>query len=153
VRARLSLAELVDRALDRHNVRYGAELERIAEKHGHRLHVTTINAIRAGSYPHKPTKATIEALAFLAGVPARVVFEAAGLPTPGPPLIKDLPEDADNLDSVGRELVRKLVRVLLDRQYAAQRFPSADMSHDREVSELRRSDLPSSGSQVTARSQ
>lgn len=109
-----TLASLINLACDKHDARSGAELERVAQGLGYKLVATTINHIRAGTYKPHPRKDTLHAIAQLAGVPIEVAYEAAQLPTPGPPFAEQLPDGVDYLTPAEREAVIGLLRVLVN---------------------------------------
>lgn len=81
---------------------------------GYEIAHTTIAQIRAGTYPSRPSRKTLEAVAYLAGVPYAAVHKAAGLGTPGRPFADQLPQDVDDLDARQREVVIIVIRALLD---------------------------------------
>lgn len=143
----LTLAGLIDLAFERHEVRSGAELERVAQGLGLKIVATTINHIRAHTYKPKPRKATLEALAKLAGVPLAVAYDAADLPAPGPPFAEQLPDGVDYLTPTEREAVIGILRVLVERHETGEEgvFGPSIGAQQGGVSELQRLSLPSSG--------
>jgi hypothetical protein len=110
-----TLAGLIDLAFEKHQVHSGAGLERVADGHGYKLVATTINHIRAGTYKPHPRKATLEAIAALAGVPIAVAYQAADLPTPGPSFSEQLPDGVDYLTPAERDVVIRMLRLLVER--------------------------------------
>ena len=76
----------------------------------------TINKIRAGTYKSTPSPETLKAIAWLAGVPETVAFEAAGMAAPGPPFAEELPPGVDLLSAKKRKVVIDLLRVLVDAE-------------------------------------
>lgn len=143
----LTLAGLIDLAFERHEVRSGAELERVAQGLGYKIVATTINHIRANTYKPKPRKATLEAIAKLAGVPVTVAYESAGLPAPGPPFAEQLPDGVDYLTPAERDVVIRLLRVLVERHQTDEEgvFGQSTEPQQTGVSEMARASLPSSG--------
>ena len=137
-----TLVSLIDLAFDRHQTSSGAKLARIARDNEFKIVATTINHIRAGTYRPRPGKQTLEALAFLAGVPPRVAYDAAGLPAPGPPFAQELPDGVDYLSPKERDLVIRLCRVLLDRHELDIEKPEG---HKVGTSELRKEALRRTG--------
>lgn len=115
-----TLQELVDLAMSRHKATRGAELARLAQDNGHRIVATTINAIRRGTYRSTPERPTLEAIAFLAGVPIRVAYHAAQLKAPGRPFAEELPADVDLLDEDERDVIKRFITLCL-RRHRAQR--------------------------------
>lgn len=148
--ADLTLAGLIDLAFERHEVRSGAELERVAQKLGHKIVATTINHIRAGTYKPRPRKVTLVAIAKLAGVPLAVAYDAAGLPAPGPAFAEQIAavEGADYLTPNERDVVIRLVRLLAERHTLEDEGAPSQAFSVREVggvSELDRASLPRAG--------
>lgn len=114
----LTLRDLIDRALERHQVKHVSNLEVIAKRGGHEIVATTINGIRSGAYNSRPKRKTLEALAFLAGVVPEVAYEAADLPVPGPPFAEQLPEGVDLLSPREREAAIGVLRAMVDARRA-----------------------------------
>jgi hypothetical protein len=144
----LTLAGLIDLAFERHEVRSGAELERVAQGLGYKIVATTINHIRANTYKPKPRKATLEAIAKLAGVPVSVAYDAAGLPAPGPPFAEQLPDGVDYLSPNERDVVIRLLRLLVERHALGDEGAYSQVFSVRDVggvSELARASLPRTG--------
>lgn len=137
-----TLVSLIDLAFDRHQTHSGAQLARIAQEHGCKIVATTINHIRAGTYRPRPGKQTLEAIAFLAGVPPRVAYDAAGLPPPGPPFANELPDGVDYLSPKERDVIIRLCRVLLDRHDQEYEMPDGNRGG---TSELRKEALRRTG--------
>lgn len=108
-----SLPELIDLAVSKHKTSV-RQMSFTAQKNGYRVTATTLNQIRNGSYKSKPSKETLAAIAWLAGVDETLVFAAAGQPVPGPPLADELPPGADLLSPKSRKAVVEMVRVLVD---------------------------------------
>lgn len=108
-----SLPELIDLAVSKHKTSV-RQMSFTAQKNGYRVTATTLNQIRNGSYKSKPSKETLAAIAWLAGVDETLVYAAAGQPVPGPPLADELPPGADLLSPKSRKAVVEMVRVLVD---------------------------------------
>lgn len=71
-----SLPEYVELASQRHNDASGRRLAEIAAASGYDVSHSTLNRIRRGTYTSRPSDATLDAIAFLAGVEARHVYAA-----------------------------------------------------------------------------
>lgn len=108
-----TLRDLVELAVQRHQTS-GRQLAFLAQRAGHRVTVTTINHLRAGTYKSTPSAETLKAIAWLAGVPDEVAFMAAGQPAPGPPFADELPPGIDNLPPKARKALIEMARVLID---------------------------------------
>ena len=91
----------------------GRGLALLAQGEGYRVTPTTINHISAGTYKHAPKDETLRAIAWLAGVDDRVVFEAAGRDAPGPPFADELPPGVDDLSPRMRRIATDFLRVLV----------------------------------------
>lgn len=113
--ADMTLRDLVNQALDRHNATSGSELARLAKNNGYSIVHTTINHLRAGTYRSRPGRETLRAIAWLAGVPERVAYTAAGQPIPGKPFAEELPPNADLMSPEERDLVIRTIRMILKR--------------------------------------
>lgn len=111
----ISLRALLGQAFERHETS-GRQLGMMAREQGFRVTGTTINQIRSGTYHSAPSPDTVRAIAWLAGVPEKVAFTAAGQTVPGPPLGEELPPGADNLPPKARKAVIEYMRVLIDQQ-------------------------------------
>jgi transcriptional regulator with XRE-family HTH domain len=109
----LSLRDLIEMAAAKREAS-GLRLAEIAEAEGHKITVTTINAIRQGVYKSRPRASTIRAIAWLAGVTEDVAFQAAGQPAPGPPFADELPPGVDNLPPKARRAAIEMLRALVD---------------------------------------
>lgn len=108
-----SLRELVDLAVVRQQTSV-RQMGFKAQEQGFKMHATTLNAIRQGTYKSVPTDETIRAIAWLAGVSDEVAFMAAGQPVPGPPFSDELPPGVDNLPPKARKAAIDMLRVLVD---------------------------------------
>ncbi len=108
-----NLQDLVERAVVRHDTSV-RQLGFMAQERGYKVTGTTIGHIRAGTYKYTPTRDTLAALAWLAGVHEDRAFIAAGLPIPGPPLADELPPGVDNLSPRARRIIIDLARHLVD---------------------------------------
>jgi transcriptional regulator with XRE-family HTH domain len=109
----LSLRDLIETAAAKREAS-GLRLAEIAEAQGHKITVTTINAIRQGVYKSRPRASTIRAIAWLADVSEDVAFKAAGQPVPGPPFADELPPGVDNLPPKARRAAIEMLRALVD---------------------------------------
>lgn len=110
-----TLRALLDQAFTTHQVS-GRKLAEMAQKQGYALVSTTVNQIRSGAYKSQPSEDTLKAIAWLAGVPDRVAFEAAGRRMPGKPFSEDLPPGVDNLGPKERKAVVEMLRTLVAQQ-------------------------------------
>lgn len=108
-----SLRDLVDLAVTRQQTSV-RQMGFKAQERGFRVHATTLNLIRQGTYKSVPTDETIRAIAWLAGVSDEVAFKAAGQPVPGPPFAEELPPGVDNLPAKARKAAIDMLRVLVD---------------------------------------
>lgn len=125
---RTTLQGLIDKAQQRHGTTSTPKLAEIAQKKGHKLNHTTISQIRSGKYRSEPAEDTLRAIAFLAGVPYRVAYEAAGLGVLNSPFVDQLPRDVDRLTPKQRTAVLAIIRLLIDAEKAvreAQRIDTA----------------------------
>jgi hypothetical protein len=113
-----TLQDLIDLAMTHREVQSSAALSRIGKAAGYSITHTTIAGIRNGTYSWTPERATLEAIAYLAGVPFAVAYEAAGLgaPAPGKPFAEQLPLDADKLNARQRDVVIEVIRALIEAQ-------------------------------------
>lgn len=80
---------------------------------------TTLAAIAAGTYAHKPQKPTLRAIAFLAGVSYETAREAAGLGKAHKPFAEELPPESDQLWPENRRAIKVLIRAILNTQDAS----------------------------------
>lgn len=108
-----TLQDLAQLASDRNDGKKGRALGRIAEKHGLTLSYTTFDNILAGRYHSVPTRRTVDAIAYLAGVDRLRAYEVAGLPLPQSPLADQLPPDVDTLAPEQRRVLIEMARVLV----------------------------------------
>jgi hypothetical protein len=120
-----SLRDLVEAAITRHDTS-GRQLAFLAQREGFTLATTTVNAIRQGTYKSAPSKETIKAIAWLAGVSDEVAFTAAGQPVPGPPFAEELPPGVDNLPPKARKAAIDMLRVLVDLNKDADEAEQAE---------------------------
>ena len=117
----MTLRDLVYEAQRKRGTTSAAELARIAQGAGHKIVHTTVAQIRAGTYPSKPMKPTLKALAYLAGVPYARAHLAAGLSgPPDTPFADQLPRDVDHLTPRQRDAVLVIIRALLEAQQALE---------------------------------
>lgn len=111
-----TLRDLLDLAMDKRGTTSGRRLAELARGHGFEVTHTTINQIRSGSYKFRPSEDTIEAFAWLAGVPAETAYAAAGRRAPGRPFAEDLPPGVDNLGPRERKAAVELLRAFVAQQ-------------------------------------
>lgn len=119
-----SLREVIDRAVVRHGGASTRELSRIARADGHTIAPTTISELQRGTYHSRPKRGTLQALAHLAGLPYRVVREAAGMGPVLPSFAEEVGriEGVDRLTGPERAALKGLIRVM-----AAGRGGEADV--------------------------
>lgn len=108
-----TLQDLAQLATDRHDGKRGRALGREAAKHELTLSYTTFDNILAGKYMSTPKRETVDALAYLAGVPKETAYRVAGLPLPMAPIADQLPPDVDILDADQRRALIEMARVLV----------------------------------------
>lgn len=116
--------DLIDRARQRHPGASTRELARKAREAGFAIVGTTISQMQRGIYSSQPQPSTLEALAWLAGVPYKKVHRIAGLGEVRPPFAEQLPANVDLLSAREREALVGLMRVML-----ADRKPG-DVAHE-----------------------
>lgn len=109
-----SLRDLLRLAQQRNGNASGRQLSALADKAGHVLSHTTINHIFRGDYTSTPSRQTLEGIAGVAAVPLTRVYQAAGLPAPGPPFSTQLPPETDRLTPKQRAAIVTLIRAMLD---------------------------------------
>lgn len=109
-----TLREFIDLAKQKQDVTSANALARRARDAGYAVSHTTFSSITAGTYPSRPSKATLEAIAGLAGVSYAEVHRAAGMGEVGPPFADQLPRDVDKLTASQRNVVLMMIRALLD---------------------------------------
>lgn len=91
------------------------DIERIAERHGHKLHYSTVSNYMGGRHA-APTGRVLEAFASVFGVDVNILRKAANLPSVGEPL--DLGPESGRLTGPQREAIRHVVRVMLEQNDA-----------------------------------
>ena len=101
------------------------DIERIAERHGHKLHNSTVSNYLAGRHA-KPTTRVLEAFAAVFGVDVNQLRGAAGLPPSGEPF--DLGPDSARLTGAQREAIRTTVRLFVEQNDALANRPQPDGS-------------------------
>jgi len=110
-----TLKDLLDHAADTRGLS-GRKLADLAQQHGFRLVHTTVNQIRSGTYKSRVSEENLRAIAWLAGVPERVAFEAVGRPLPGKPFAEELPPVVDQLGPRERKAAVAMLRALVAQQ-------------------------------------
>lgn len=121
-----TLREFIDKAKTKQGVTSANALARRARDAGYAVSHTTFSSITAGTYPSRPSKATLEAIAGLAGVSYAEVYRAAGLGETGPPFTDQLPRNVDNLTASQRNVVLMMIRALLDASGGEDSAPSPE---------------------------
>lgn len=104
-------------ARKRHNEASGRLLAQIAARAGYEIDRTQVNHILAGTYRSRPSRKTVNAVAFLAGLDADELYQAASLPAIGPSFIDELPPEVDALTPFQRRLVLYLMRAFLQENH------------------------------------
>lgn len=112
----MTLQSLIDTAMAKRRLTSTNALAKAGQKAGHQVTHTTLSQIRAGTYRSIPKRSTLEALAWLAGVPYETVHEAAGLGKPRPSFAEQVPDDADVLTPKQRAAAIGMIRALADAQ-------------------------------------
>lgn len=111
-----TLRDLIDRALLRHHTQSINQLAKIGQRADYNITQTTLSQIHNGTYRSRPKRATLEAIAYLAGVTIGDAHRAADLPPPGVPY--QPPPGADRLTAKERDIVNAVIRGLLEAREA-----------------------------------
>lgn len=132
----LDLKGVAQAAFDNHPGISSRDLEMLAKQRGHKIVHSTLTKMQRGAYFSRPSKETLEALAFLADLPLDDVYEAAGRPMPERSLAEDLPPEADLLDGAQRRAVIEIVRqlALQNRRLADLQLKSTKAGEERDHS-------------------
>jgi hypothetical protein len=88
-------------------------MQRIAEAADYSMAYTTFNKFLNGTYAARPSRKTLDALAYLAGVPAERVYDAAGRDYPTAKVADMLPPDVDSLTIDQRNVLVDVARAFL----------------------------------------
>lgn len=123
-----TLRDLIKKALVRHETKSINHLAKIGRDAGYSITQTTLSQIHSETYRSEPKAPTLEAIAYLAGVPFVTAHRAAGLGEPGIPF-RPAP-GADRLTRKQRDVVNSVIRALLEVGEAAQE-PSNDSGIER----------------------
>ena len=91
------------------------EIERVAERHGHKLHYSTVSNYMSGRHA-APTGRVLEAFAAVFGVDVNHLRTSAGMPSVGEPL--DLGPESSRLTGPQREAIRTTVRLFVEQNDA-----------------------------------
>lgn len=113
-----TLRTLLMKAQHIHNGASGRQLGHLANRNGHKITHTTINAILNNTYKSQPGDDTIRAIAWLANVPDYIAFHAAGRKAGLKPFADDLPPGVDELTPKERAAVLGLLRMLVAQRRA-----------------------------------
>lgn len=116
-----TLRDIAQIAHDRHGVR-GRGIERIADKAGHVMSRSTFDRMLKGEYPSRSMPQTLEALAYLAGVPVERVYEAADRRYDAKKFAEQLPPDIDQLTEDQRNAVITVARAFLNANRENERL-------------------------------
>jgi transcriptional regulator with XRE-family HTH domain len=108
-----SLRDIALLAQERHDGAGGRAMQRLAEGAGKVISSTTFDRIVGGIYRSQPQAKTLDALAYLAGVPEERVYKAAGRPYVAEKFAKQLPPDVDTLTKDQREALISVARAFL----------------------------------------
>lgn len=114
-----TLRDLLNEVIERTGVS-ARELDRMAQKAGHRLAYSNVSSILNGTHGARYQRKTLEAIAAVGNFPLDRVYRAAEAPIPGRPFADDLPEGVDYLDADSRRAIIGVIRVLLKAQDAAR---------------------------------
>lgn len=106
-----TLRTLIDKALTKRDTASINQLARIGVDAGYSIRQTTLSQIHNGTYKWRPKPQTLDAIAYLAGVPVAEAHRAAGLDTPGVPY--EPPPGADQLTPKERDVVNGVIRAIL----------------------------------------
>lgn len=109
------------------------EIERVAERHGHKLHYSTVSNYMAGRHA-TPTGRVLEAFAAVFGVSVNSLRASADMPSIGEPF--DLGPESARLTGAQREAVRHVVRVMLEQDDAVA-DPAVPDGSTRQLSDRR----------------
>lgn len=96
-------------------------MARTARDAGYKIVHTTVASILAGTYPARPKRQTLEAIAWLAGVPIEAAFEAAGLNAPANRFADRITDELDELSAEHQDVVLRVARALLKAQRAVEK--------------------------------
>lgn len=107
-----TLRDLIDKALAKRDTKSVNQLAKVGQDAGYSIKQTTLSQIYAGTYKWRPKPQTLEAVAYLAGVPYAQAHRAAGLGEPGEPF--RVAAGAEKLTPKEREVVNSMIRALLD---------------------------------------
>lgn len=137
-RPRTTLRELLEQAAIKRGSKddpaSSSAMARSAVAAGHKVVHTTLSAIRSGSYPAKPRRQTLEAIAWLANVSPGVAFEAAGLNEPSVRLSTRITDDLDELSPEHQDVVLRVARALLKAQKLGTYSDQVNEDHERVAS-------------------
>lgn len=104
------LRGMVHRACEIHGAS-GRQLALMAQRKGFTITPATVNRVRSGTYPAKPGRETVRALAWLAGVNEDSAFRMAEIPTlAASPADESLPE-LDGLPAKAREAAMRFLQL------------------------------------------
>lgn len=129
----LTLRDLLLRARALHDNASGRRLAEMAQANGHEIDRTQINHILRGSYPHRPKRPLLDAVAYLSGATREEVYEIAGEPLPLGDFREELPEEADVLSVGQRQAVLGVIREFIAAERARAASPEqrgAQKVHD-----------------------
>lgn len=108
----------------------GREMERLADQAGKSMSQTTFDRIISGQYRSRPKESTLEALAYLARVPLKRVFAAAGRPYVAAKFADQLPPDVDQLNEDQREALIYTARAFLKANKELERLKHVTDEYD-----------------------
>ena len=107
------LTEALKRAKARHGGASGRRLAEIASANGFDVDRTQVNHILAGRYRSRPTRRTIDAIAFLAGIEPSDLYGLVFMPAVGSSFAEELPDEVDTLTASQRKTVLSLIRTFI----------------------------------------
>lgn len=124
-----TLRDLIDIALKKQDTKSIRSLATIGQQAGYKITQPTLWGIHSGRYRSEPKPPTLEAIAYLAGVPLKQAY-AAAMEDPGVPF-KPAP-GADKLTPRERDVVNSVIRALLEaREKPSAYSDQANEDHER----------------------
>jgi hypothetical protein len=113
-------------------------MERIADQAGKSMSQTTFDRMLSGKYRSRPKEQTLDALAYLAGVPVKRAYDAAGRKYTSSKFADQLPPDVDELDEDQREALIFAARAFLKTNREIERLRHELRKRDTQESNVSR---------------